>query len=154
MLSEASDECVQGKSRLRIAQGHFAIDADSTSARIWHVPALIAPLQGASVATVVSGPAGQAVEVSGCGAVLLNAGQTGYFRAHYSDDGLAAIAAAFRELSPEDQLGVLNDRSALAYAGQEPMTSLLELIEEVSRRCRARGRLGARATAARSRQDI
>jgi aminopeptidase N len=131
MLSQASDECAGGKSRLRIAQGHFAIDADSTSARIWHVPALIAPLQGRrSVATVVSGAVGQAVAVSGCGAVLLNAGQTGYFRAHYSDDGLAAIVGAFRELSPEDQLGVLNDRSALAYAGQEPMTSLLELVKK------------------------
>jgi aminopeptidase N len=130
MLSEASNGCVGGQSRLRISQGHFAIDADSTSARIWHVPALIATLHGRSVATVVSGPAGQVVEVSGCGAVLLNAGQTGYFRAHYTDDGLAAIVGAFRELSPEDQLGVLNDRSALASAGHEPMTPLLDLTKK------------------------
>jgi aminopeptidase N len=129
MLSEASAECVQGNSRVRVSQGHFAIDADSTAARIWHVPALIAPLHGRPVATVVSGPAGQAVEVSGCGATLLNAGQTGYFRAHYSADGLAAIVAAYPELSPEDQLGVLNDRSALAYTGQEPVATLLELTK-------------------------
>jgi aminopeptidase N len=130
MLSEESVKCVQGKSRLRVSQGHFAIEADSTSARIWHVPAFIAPLHGRSVASVVSGPGGHAVEVSGCGAVLLNAGQTGYFRAHYSDDGLAAIVAAYRDLSPEDQLGVLNDRSALAYAGQEPVAALLELTKK------------------------
>ncbi len=130
MLSQEADECLQGKSRLRISQGHFAIDADSTSGRIWHVPALIAPLHGRAVATVVSGAAGQRVEVPGCTVVLLNAGQTGYFRAHYSADGLMAMATAFRELSPEDQLGVLNDRSALAYAGQEPMTALLELTKK------------------------
>ncbi len=129
MLSEAADECVQSKRRLRVSQGHFAIDADSTSARIWHVPALIAPLHGRSVATVVSGPAGQPVEVSGCGSVLLNAGQTGYFRAHYSDAGLATLVASYRELSPEDQLGVLNDRNALAYAGQERVAALLELTK-------------------------
>ena len=59
MLSEASNECVGGNSRLRISQGHFAIDADSTGARIWHVPALIATLRGRPVATLCRAPPGK-----------------------------------------------------------------------------------------------
>ncbi len=62
--------------------------------------------------------------------VVLNAGQTGYFRSRYSREGLAAITAAFGALAPDDQLGVLNDRSALAYAGEEPMSALLELTKK------------------------
>ena len=40
--------------------------------------------------------------------------------------------SAYGDLSPQDQLGVLNDRSALAYAGQEPITALLELTKKFS----------------------
>jgi hypothetical protein len=82
------------------------------------------------VPAVVSGPARRPVVVPGCGVVILNAGQTGYFRVHYSADDLAGIIAAYAVLSPEDQLGVFNDRSALAYAGQEPVSAFLGLTKK------------------------
>jgi len=129
MVSEVSARCLDGKNSVSIAQGHFAIDAESTTARAWHVPAIIAPIDGASVATVVSGAVPRDIQLAGCGAVVINAGQTGYFRSRYSNEGLAAITGGYSTLSPEDQLGVLNDRSALAQAGVEPMAALLELTK-------------------------
>ncbi len=131
MASEESQQCLDGKTRLEVAQGRFAIDANSTTAKVWHVPAIVAPLGRPSTAAVVSGAAAQAVQIDGCGTVVINAGQTGYFRSHYSNEGLAAITAAYDALLPDDQLGVLNDRSALAYTGDEPMAGLLELTKKI-----------------------
>jgi aminopeptidase N len=129
LVSEVSRRCLGGKTALGVAQGRFAIDAGSTTAQLWHVPVLVAPIGGAAAAIVVSGPDPQAIEVAGCGAVVINAGQSGYFRSRYSVQGLAALTAAYGTLSPDDQLGVLNDRSALANAGLEPMAAFLDLTK-------------------------
>jgi aminopeptidase N len=44
MVSEASLKCQDDSSTLSLSQGHFAIDADSTQARVWHVPVIAAIL--------------------------------------------------------------------------------------------------------------
>ncbi len=129
LVSELSRRCLGGKTALGVAQGRFAIDAASATAQLWHVPVLVAPVGGAAAAIVVSGPDPQAAEVTGCGAVVINAGQSGYFRSRYSAQGVAAITAAYGALSAEDQLGVLNDRNALANAGMEPMAAYLDLTK-------------------------
>ena len=129
LVSELSRRCLGGKTTLGVAQGRFAIGDAAAAAQLWHVPVLVAPLGGATTALVVSGPDQQAAEVAGCGAVVINAGQTGYFRSRYSVQGLAAIKAAYGLLSADDQLGVLNDRNALANAGVEPMAAFLELTK-------------------------
>ncbi len=129
LVSELSRRCTGGKTALDVAQGRFAIDALSTTAQLWHVPVFVAPIGGAAAPIVVSGPDPQAAEVAGCGAVVINAGQSGYFRSRYSAPGLAAITAAYGALSSDDQLGVLNDRLALANAGLEPMAAFLDLTK-------------------------
>ena len=131
MVREESRQCRDGKATLRLSQGHFAVDADSTTARLWHVPAIIAPPAGPSVTRIVFGRAPATVRLAGCGALIINAGQTAYFRSRYNSEGLAAIAAQFGALSPEDQLGVLNDSSSLADSGLEPMSALLDLTKKL-----------------------
>jgi aminopeptidase N len=130
MLDEVSARCRDGRSSLRVAQSHFAIDADSTMARLWQVPAIIASIAAPSVTAVVTGAEPRPIELSGCAAAIINAGQTGYFRSHYSDAGMAAVAAHYADMSPEDQLGVLNDTRALVYSGKQPMAALLELLQQ------------------------
>ncbi|HLN48516.1 MAG TPA: M1 family aminopeptidase, partial [Steroidobacteraceae bacterium] len=129
LVSELSRRCLGGKTLLGVAQGRFAIDAASTTAQLWHVPVLVAPIGAAAAPIVVSGPDPQATEVAGCGALVINAGQSGYFRSRYSAPGLTEITAAYGALSPDDQLGVLNDRNALANAGLEPMAAFLDLTK-------------------------
>lgn len=131
MISEASVQCQDERSTVSLSQGHFSIDADSTQARLWHVP-VIAAIQGeggSSAATIVSGAASVPLGLRGCGTLILNSGQTAYFRSRYSPAELDDIAAHYSALSPEDQLGVLNDTSSLAYVGLEPMASLLGVIQ-------------------------
>ncbi|MGC1386785.1 MAG: M1 family metallopeptidase [Steroidobacteraceae bacterium] len=130
LVSELSRGCTDGRTVLGVAQGRFAIDAASNTAQLWHVPVFVAPIGAPAAAIVVAGPDPQAAEIAGCGAVVINAGQSGYFRSRYSAPGLAAITAAYGALSSDDQLGVLYDRSALANAGLEPMAAFLDLTKK------------------------
>jgi len=129
MVIEESSRCEHERTRLELSQGHFAIDPGSTPARIWEVPVIAATLGGASATSTVSGPAPQSVELPGCGPVILNAGQTGYFRSRYTNQSLAALASNFAALLPDDQLGVVNDTNSLALVGQEPMAAFLQLAK-------------------------
>ena len=128
MITEISSDCAGGKTSLELSQGHFAIDPDSTTARVWHVPVATAALGGAPTKAVISGAKPTPMTVAGCGPVIVNAGQTAYFRTRYSKDGLAAISAHYGQLTPDDQLGVFNDTATLAYSGEEPMAALMDLI--------------------------
>jgi aminopeptidase N len=127
MVSEVSARCGHGNTTLKLAQGHFAIDADSTTARVWQLPVTVAAIGGAPSKTVVAGARPKSLEVAGCGPVILNAGQTAYFRSRYTSDGLAAVSARFAALSPYDQLGVFYDASSLAFVGEIPIAAMLDL---------------------------
>ncbi len=131
MISEKSADCVQGETVLALAQGHYAIDADSTRARLWHVPVTAATVGGAPVHAVVYGNQTPPMHVPGCEAVVLNAGQTSYFRSHYSPAGFEAVAAQFGRLSAADQLGLLTDTRSLGYVGLTPMRDFLDLSEQI-----------------------
>jgi aminopeptidase N len=132
MVNLLSAKCVGKNTTVTLNQTHFAIDASSTSARVWHLPVKIATLGGAPTATIVSGTAPTKVDVAGCGPVILNAGQGGYMRARYTRDALAALAARFTDLTPDDQLGLLNDTRSLASIGDVPMAEYLDLTRGIT----------------------
>jgi aminopeptidase N len=131
MISELAASCSGRMTSLSLTQGHFTIDADSTKARVWHLPVATATLGGTAGSTVISGAARRPVQVAGCGPVILNAGQTAYFRSRYSHEGIAALTAHFGALTPQDQLGILDDTKSLAYVGDETMTTFLLLTKSV-----------------------
>jgi aminopeptidase N len=130
MVTEASAKCSGGQTKLALTQGYFAIDPASTKARTWHVPVTAASLGSEPVKAVISGAKPTSMVVPGCDAVVLNAGQTAYFRSRYSAEGLKAVTARYANLSPDDQLGVFNDTATLAYGGEEPMSAFLELTSK------------------------
>ncbi|HEX4386204.1 MAG TPA: M1 family metallopeptidase [Myxococcales bacterium] len=131
LITEEASSCKDGKTTLLLSQGHYAIDAGSTKARVWQVPVAAAALGGAKALALVSGSKPVTLTVEGCGPVIINAGQGAYFRTRYAPAALAAITAQYGSLSPDDQLGVLNDVASLAYTGQEPMAAFLELVGKV-----------------------
>jgi aminopeptidase N len=131
LVRERSATCTDGQTTVALTQDRFAIDPGSTPARLWHVPVTVATLGGTAATAVVSGPAPARISVDGCGPVILNAGQTAYFRSRYTDAGLAALAARLGELSPADQLGILSDTAELADAGQVPMAQFLDLTRRI-----------------------
>ena len=126
-VTELAADCHGGTTTLKLSQGHFAIDADSTAARVWHVPVTVATIDGHSAKAVISGTAPTTVKVAGCEPVILNAGQTAYFRSRYAPQSLTALTARYGALSADDQLGLLNDTVSLASVGEVPMATFLDL---------------------------
>jgi aminopeptidase N len=132
MVSEISAACAHGATTVRLSQGRFIIDADSTAAHIWHVPVRVATLAGPSSSTrVISGAAPLPLRVTGCSASVLNAGQTAYFRSRYLPAALSDLTAHYADLAAIDQLGLLDDTQSLSLIGLEPMGALLTLAERV-----------------------
>ena len=119
--------CNAGKTEVLLSQGEFTKDRPNKTPLRWHVPVIAKTLDGKPVTTVVDGKG--SVTVPGCGPVLVNAGQTGYYRTLYSPQQFAALKGDFAKLAPIDQLGLMGDTWALAMAGQEPVANVLELAK-------------------------
>lgn len=120
--------CDAGQTRVTLTQGEFSKDRPDQRPGAWRVPVLAQTAGHAPVRALVSGGTAS-VTLPGCGPVLVNAGQSGYFRTLYAPAGFAAVAAGFAKLAPIDQLGVLSDTYALAMAGLQPASDFLELAQ-------------------------
>jgi len=126
MIREITDFCHNGQTELLLAQDQFAVDPPTGKPARWHVPVTVKVLGGGTAQVVISDP-GAKVIIQGCGPVLLNAGQAGYFRSDYMPEALKALTDRFGELAADDQLGLVNDQRALAYVGVQPMGGFLAL---------------------------
>ena len=125
--------CAGGNTTVALTQSEFSrdrkqgIDAEN---RRWQVPVLARAGDGAVARQVVAGGTGT-LTLPGCGPVLINAGQAGYYRTLYSSAALTALRTDYAKLAPIDQLGLLGDNFALAYAGYQPMGAALNLLAAV-----------------------
>jgi aminopeptidase N len=119
--------CAEGNTRLRLTQAEFSRDRPDKKPLRWRVPVTIKPLgAGAPVRQLVSG--GKAsMSIPGCAPIIINAGQSGYYRTLYQPAQLAEIARNFAAVAPVDQLGILSDSWSLGLSGQQPATDFLTL---------------------------
>jgi aminopeptidase N len=125
--------CSGGATRLTFAQGEFSRDAKTRADAkplSWNVPVIAQTIGGASARTIVSGGKG-ALTVPGCGTVIVNAGQSGYYRVLYTPEMKMTLARDFAKLAPIDQLGLLNDSNALGVANYQSMSVGLDLTSAV-----------------------
>jgi aminopeptidase N len=115
---------------VQLSQGEFTRDRPDKQPLSWHVPVVAATVGGSAPArTVVDGKA--TLEVPGCGTLVVNAGQAGYFRTLYPQAQIAQLRGGFGKLATIDQLGLMNDIWALGMAGNEPLTDYLDLAAAV-----------------------
>ncbi len=121
-----SATCSAGKTTLQLTQGEFTKDRPDKTPLRWRVPVVAQAVGGARVDTVVEGGKGSLV-VPGCGAVVVNAGQSGYYRTLYGADQFAAIGNGFATLPTIDQLGIMNDTWALGMGGLRLASDYLDL---------------------------
>jgi aminopeptidase N len=121
--------CKKGSSSVALAQGEFSRDQPDKKPLSWRVP-VVARVAGSGkqARALVTGGKGSLV-VPGCGALVVNAGQAGYYRTLYAPKDFAALAASFDKLAPIDQLGLLSDSWSLGMAGLQPASSFLELAK-------------------------
>ena len=120
--------CANGKTTLQLTQGEFTRDRPDKSPLTWRVP-VIAQVPGHEPArALVTGRKGTLV-VPGCGAVVANAGQSGYYHTQYAPALFETLRARFPQLATIDQLGVMADAWALGLAGLQPASDYLALVD-------------------------
>jgi aminopeptidase N len=130
LIKVESAQCAGGNTTVQLSQGEFTRDRPDKQPLSWHVPVVAATVGGSAPArTVVDGKA--TLEVPGCGTLVVNAGQAGYFRTLYPQAQIAQLRGGFGKLATIDQLGLMNDIWALGMAGNEPLTDYLDLAAAV-----------------------
>lgn len=131
LIRVAEPVCKDGRSTVALAQGEFSRDQPERKPLSWRVPVIAQVVAagagtGAQGSTLVAGGKGT-LSLPGCGAVVVNAGQSGYYRTLYAPKAFARLSAGFAALPPIDQLGLLSDSWALGMAGLQPASSFLDL---------------------------
>lgn len=127
LIRVADAVCKNGSTTIALTQAEFSKDQERKKPLSWRVPVIAQTVGGATVRTLVAG--GKAsMTLPGCGAVLVNAGQSGYYRTLYAPQAFAALAGRFSALPAIDQMGLLADAWALGMAGQMPASGYLDLV--------------------------
>ena len=117
----ASDAQMQS---LNIAQSQQDVDAAQARILSWRAPVKLQSPDGGPVRErLVSRTSPQSAE----GAVVVNAGQLGYFRVAYDRPAFAPLVENLGKLPAADQFGLLNDGLALGMGGEEPISNYLRL---------------------------
>ncbi len=125
-LDEVS--CENDQTTIKLSQGEFTKDRPDKKPLRWRVPVIAQTLGNEPVRALIEGGAGS-MQLPGCSAVLLNAGQSGYYRSRYSPTAFAALRDGFAKLAPIDQLGLMGNTSALGMTGLQPASDILDLIK-------------------------
>jgi aminopeptidase N len=128
-LVRAESQCVDGNTVLGLTQSEFSRDRKdqvAASPQRWRVPLLVQPVRGAPFRRVLEGS--MTLNLPGCGAVVVNGGQLGYFRTLYTPAMAAELARAMPGLEPIDQLGLLRDNFALAEASYQTVSPALDML--------------------------
>jgi aminopeptidase N len=120
--------CSNGKTTVALSQGEFSRDRPEKQPLAWRVPVIAQVAGGKAASTLVSGGKGS-ITLPGCGAVIVNAGQSGYYRTLYAPKEFAALAQQFATLAPIDQIGLLSDSGSLGMAGMQPASDVLALAK-------------------------
>ncbi|MEA3030526.1 MAG: hypothetical protein QOG13_1851 [Sphingomonadales bacterium] len=127
LIRVESASCAGGRTSVSLRQGQFSRDERDAQPRAWRVP-VIASAGGRALRTLVEGGAAQAI-VPGCGPLIVNYGQAGYYRTLYAPPLLARLTENYARLRPLDQIGLLADNWSLGLAGYQSPGVALDLAE-------------------------
>ena len=128
MIRVTSATCQNGQTTLQLVQSEFTTDRPDKKPLAWRVPVTAQALgsKAAPVRHVVTG--GKAtMTVPGCEPVVVNVGQSGYYRTLYTPAQFGELAKRFASVPAIDQLGILSDAWALGLGGQQSSTDVLAL---------------------------
>ena len=123
-----SEKCGPGDAVVTLAQERFSLNDPAAQALTWNVPVILADPAGARQ-TVLLEQKPQSVRFGGCGAILANAGDSGYYRVQYDESAFRRLAAGLKALPELDRLRLLSDTFALVQAGRTDVTRYLSLVE-------------------------
>lgn len=129
LIAVTKSQCTNGRTHLTLTQGEFAPDRPNKSARRWQVPVSVSLANTSTQAKVLVKQGRADVDLPGCGVVLVNDGQSGYFRTVYEPKAMQDLVGVFSSLKDIDQLGIMRDSWALGLGARTSPTDALTLID-------------------------
>lgn len=131
LITVDSAACSGGGTRVTLTQGEFSKDQPNKAPLSWRVPVIAKSLDSVEGATTLVSGGRAVLSVPGCGPVIVNAGQTGYYRTLYKPAHFTELTGKFASVAPIDQLGLMADSYALGLAGLQPASDALQLVQAV-----------------------
>jgi aminopeptidase N len=122
--------CSGGRTNVTLRQAEFTRDRPDKQALSWRVPVIASTVGGKPARTLVTGGSAN-LQVPGCGPLVVNSGQSGYYRTLYTPALLERLTGDFAKLQPIDQIGLLADNWSLGLAGHQSASEALDLIDAV-----------------------
>lgn len=123
-------ECRDGDTVVTLRQGEFSRDDPDKKPLRWRVPVIASTVRGEPVRTLVT-DGNATVTVPGCEPLIVNSGQTGYYRTLYPAPLLERLKAVYPQLKPVDQIGLLADNWGLGLAGYQSASAALDLLDTI-----------------------
>lgn len=130
LIRVESAACRGGKTQVALRQGEFSRDRPDRAPGSWRVPVIASTVGGGEVRGLVAGGSAS-LTVPGCSPLVVNSGQTGYYRTLYSPALLERLTASFARLKPIDQIGLLADNWGLGLAGYQSAAEALDMVDAV-----------------------
>jgi aminopeptidase N len=128
VLTVSGANCSTDRPTVSVAQRRFAMDDAARTDEHWSVPVVARRVGAAPVRGVLPPQATASIQVPpGCGAYIVNAGQSGFFRVLYDQQNFQRLVQSFHTLDTDDQLGILLDYWAFGRSGDAPFTNYLDL---------------------------
>ena len=121
--------CENQQSLITLSQSEFNIDTENKKPLTWRVPVTLQVLGNDEKTKVVVEGGKAQLKLDGCGPVLLNAGQSGYFRSSYDAQAFNNLSHSFAQLATIDQLGLLADTWALAFNGHQSFSDFMDIAD-------------------------
>jgi aminopeptidase N len=122
--------CSDGNTKVTLRQEEFSRDNPKKQPLRWRVPVIASTLGGPEQKTLVTDGSGS-LTVAGCEPLIVNSGQTGYYRTFYPAALLDRLKASYTKLNPVDQIGLLADNWGLGLAGYESAATALDFIDAI-----------------------
>jgi aminopeptidase N len=122
--------CSDGKTKVTLRQEEFSRDNPKKQSLRWRVPVIASTLGGPEEKTLLTDGSGS-LTVTGCEPLIVNSGQTGYYRTLYPRALLDRLKASYAKLNPVDQIGLLADNWGLGLAGYESAATAFDFIDAI-----------------------
>jgi aminopeptidase N len=130
MIRVESASCNGGRTLLGLRQGEFSRDRPEKPPLRWRVPVIAGTAGGTEVRALVENGA-LTTTLPGCGPVIVNRGQTGYYRTLYAPTLRDELERSYAKLDAIDQIGLLADSWGLGLAGYQSAAEALDLIDAI-----------------------
>ncbi len=130
LIKVVNAQCSQNQTIATLEQDEFRSEPQARAQSTWRIPVVAAVLGGGEARTIVQEKSAT-MTIPGCGPLIVNAGQAGYYRTLYEPRMLEQLKSNYARLTSMDQLGLLADSWSLGLAGYQPPSISLDLVEAI-----------------------